>query len=103
VQGIVYLIESTRDYETVYKIGFTRKSSKKRSKQLQTGNDGELKVICEHQTFHGLAVEKTIQNLFSHCKIKNEWFRLNIDDVVKFPDICKKIEYNFDLIKNGDI
>jgi len=100
VNGIVYLIESVRDYDTVYKIGYTRKSSKKRSKQLQTGNDGNLKVIYEHETSHGQTCERAVQNLYSHCRIKNEWFKLNMDDIVKFPDICNKVETNLSVIKN---
>ena len=94
MQGIVYLIESIRDYDTVYKIGYTRRSSKKRSKQLQTGNDGNLKVIYEHKTQHGQTCERVVQNLYSHCRIKNEWFKLNMDDIVKFPEICNKVETN---------
>lgn len=100
MQGIVYLIESVRDYDTVYKIGYTRKSSKKRSKQLQTGNDGNLKIVYEHRTSHGQICERTIQNFYSHLRIKNEWFKLDMNDVIKFPEICNKIENNLDLITN---
>jgi hypothetical protein len=102
MQGIVYLIESVRDYDVVYKIGYTRRSSKKRSKQLQTGNDGELKVVYQHPTQNQLYLEKTLHNLFSHKKIKNEWFKLDLEDIVKFPEICNKIENNLNLI-NKDI
>ena len=103
MNGIVYLIESVRDYDTVYKIGYTSKSSKKRSKQLQTGNDGNLKVIYEHETSHGQICERVIQNLYSHCRIKNEWFKLDMNDVVKFPDICNKVETNLSIVKNFNI
>jgi hypothetical protein len=103
VQGIVYLIESVRDYDTVYKIGYTRRSSKKRSEQLQTGNDGVLKTIYEHHTEHGQTCERAIQNFYSHCKIKNEWFKLDISDVVKFPEICDKVENSLNLVKNFNI
>jgi len=99
MQGIVYLIESVRDYDVVYKIGYTRISSKKRSKQLQTGNDGELKVIYQHITYHGQMCERAIQNFYSHLRIKNEWFKLDLEDIVKFPEICNKIENNLNIIK----
>jgi len=101
--GIVYLIESVRDYDTVYKIGYTRKSSKKRSKQLQTGNDGNLKIVYEHHTHHKLAVEGVLHHLYSHLRIKNEWFKLSMNDVVKFPEVCNKIENNLDLITNHQL
>ena len=103
MQGIVYLIESVRDYDTVYKIGYTRKSSKNRSKQLQTGNDGNLKIVHEYHTHHKLDLESALHRLYSHCKIKNEWFRLNMDDVIRFPETCNKIENNLDLITNQQL
>jgi hypothetical protein len=98
MHGIVYLIESVRDYDVVYKIGYTRKSSKNRSKQLQTGNDGELKIIHQFNTQNKLFLEKTLHNLFSHKKIKNEWFKLDLEDVVNFPELCNKIENNLNII-----
>jgi hypothetical protein len=103
MNGILYLIESVRDYETVYKIGYTRKSSKNRSGQLQTGNDSELKVIDEFYSGNVSQLEKAIHNFYSHAKIKNEWFKLDLKDVVKFKELCNKIENNINLIKNINI
>jgi myo-inositol catabolism protein IolC len=100
VNGIVYLIESLRDYDTVYKIGYTRRSSKKRSKQLQTGTDGQLKVIYEHHTEHGQTCERAIQRFYSHLNIQNEWFKLSLEDVNNFKNICDKVESNLSLINN---
>lgn len=103
MEGIIYLIESVRDYETVYKIGYTRKSSKKRSNQLQTGNDSELKVIDEFKSENVTKLEKALHNFYSHTKIKNEWFKLDLKDVVKFKELCTKIEGNIKLINNINI
>lgn len=103
MQGIVYLIECVRDYDTVYKIGYTRKSSKKRSSQLQTGNDGQLKVIYEHHSLQKLLVESALHRFYSHCRIKNEWFKLTLEDVSKFKDVCNKIENNLNFLDNYTI
>ena len=45
--SIIYLIECRRDYDTVYKIGYSKKSASRRLDSLQTGNDGELKIMCQ--------------------------------------------------------
>ncbi len=100
MQGVVYLIESVREYDVVYKIGYTRKSSKKRSIQLQTGTDGELKVINEFSSENVTKLEKALHNFYSHCRIKNEWFKLNLEDVVKFKEMCEKIENNIKITSN---
>lgn len=47
--SLIYLIECKRDYETVYKIGYSKNSANRRLDSLQTGNDGELRVLYELQ------------------------------------------------------
>lgn len=103
MKGVVYLIESLREYETVYKIGFTRKSSKKRSKQLQTGTDGELKVIDEFHSDYVNELEKALHGFYSHRNIQNEWFKLNLDDVFNFQKMCHKIENNIMFLNDNKI
>jgi hypothetical protein len=95
--SMIYLIECKRDYETVYKIGFSKNSPSKRSEGLQTGNDGELKILHRFQSVHGQKVERTMQRSFSHKKINKggkEWFRLDLEDVQNFNTMCQKVENN---------
>ena len=81
--AIIYLIESVRDYDTVYKIGYTKSnnSKKNRIRNLQTGNDGNLNIVSEYITKHGTLLEIALHNFFNHKKIKNEWFELDIKDI----------------------
>jgi len=100
----IYLIESVRDYDTVYKIGYTNSNSaKRRLSELQTGNDGNLKIIFEYYTNHHTKVEKTLHNLFSHKRIKNEWFNLDLIDINNFLKTCEKLEKNFDVIQHNNL
>jgi len=99
--SIIYLIECRRDYETLYKIGFS-KHPNKRIDNLQTGNDGELKLIDKFESVHIQQVERTLQRLFLHKKINREWFRLDLEDVQNFRSICQKIENNLNLISQNE-
>ena len=101
--AIIYLIESVRDYDTMYKIGYTKSNNTKRNriKNLQTGNDGKLNIISEFQTKHGTLLETSIQNHFKHNKKCGEWFELDIVDISNFINICNKIEYNLDQLENN--
>ena len=101
--AIVYLIEAVRDYDTVYKIGYTKSNNtkKNRIKNLQTGNDGKLNYLYEYHTEYGTKLETAIHNLYRHKKIKNEWFELDIIDVENFISLCEKIEKNFDSLKEN--
>lgn len=98
----IYLIESVRDYDTVYKIGYTKSdNAKNRITQLQTGNDGKLKIIYEYHTKYGTTLEKSLHNRYLPNKIKNEWFNLDISDVANFINTCEKIENNFKALKDN--
>lgn len=101
--AIIYLIESVRNYDTVYKIGYTKSNNtkKNRIRNLQTGNDGKLNIINEYITKHGTLLEQTIHNFFKHKKINNEWFELDMVDISNFISICDKIEYNLDQLENN--
>ncbi len=101
--AIVYLIESIRDYDTVYKIGYTKsKKAKNRIIQLQTGNDGKLKILHEFPTKHGTIVEKALHNFYNSKKIKNEWFKLDLEDVNDFMIKCEQVEKNITFLKNSE-
>lgn len=102
--AMIYLIECKRDYDTVYKIGYSKNSPKNRKKSLQTGNDGELKVIEIFESIHGQQVERTIQRIYSHKKTiggGTEWFRLDLEDVLNFKYLCQKVENNLTLLKEN--
>ena len=103
--SIIYLIECRRDYETVYKIGYSKKSASRRLDSLQTGNDGELKIINTFHSVHQQQVERTLQRFFAHEKIKQggtEWFRLDLEDVQNFSTMCQKIENNLNALSQNE-
>jgi len=94
--GYVYLMESIRDYDTIYKIGYS-KNPNKRIKNIQTGNDGLVKIIEIFETKHGKKLEVFLHNLYSHKRKNMEWFDLNIDDINSFKINCSKIENSLDI------
>jgi hypothetical protein len=100
---IIYLIESVRDYDTVYKIGYTKSNNTKRNRviNLQTGNDGKLTIIDEYHTSYGISLEKALHNFYKPKNIRNEWFELDIKDIAKFKETCKKIENNFQALNDN--
>ncbi|NPV12878.1 MAG: hypothetical protein HPY57_13990 [Ignavibacteria bacterium] len=94
--GYIYLFKCVSDYETTYKIGYTRnKDFKKRIKGLQTGNKDKITCIDFFKTKYGRMVETTLHNLYSHKRKGGEWFELDLQDVVNFKLSCQKIEDNF--------
>lgn len=95
----VYLMESIRDYDTVYKIGYS-KNPKQRRDNVQTGNDGHVKVLYSFETKHGRTLESAIQNFYSHKHQNMEWFNLDIQDVVNFIPLCQRTENNLDILNN---
>lgn len=99
---MVYLIECIRDYDTIYKIGYSKHPSK-RINQIKTGNDGNLKLISIFEGKYERKTEKILHNFFSHCKINREWFKLTINDVNDFKNICTKIENNISILEKMKI
>lgn len=101
INGFIYLFESVSDYETQYKIGFTRNKStlKKRIQNLQTGNPNKIKIVNYFKTKWGRKVETTLHYIYSYKKLEGEWFNLELYDVTTFIDSCEKIEKNFDVLK----
>lgn len=98
----IYLIESVNNFQTIYKIGYTKNKTLDRIKQLQTGTESDLKLICEFETEFGMKLESILHRHFSYKKIKNEWFSLDLDEVADFKKICEKIENNLKLISKTD-
>ena len=98
--GSVYLLGDS-EKDNVYKIGVTRGDINKRIKALQTGNSGELFLEKVHETEHPFIVENILHNHLMHKKTMNEWFELELDDVVKFEEKCKSIEETIEVMKDN--
>lgn len=99
--GYVYLLESSNEDGTIYKIGYTKNDVKRRIEKLQTGNPHEIKEVCSYQTKYNQKLERAIHNRYSHCRLKGEWFKLELNDVVDFIKTCEKLEYSFDILKDN--
>ena len=99
-KGYVYLLECVSDYETTYKIGYTRnKDVKKRIKSLQTGNKDKMRCINIYESpNHAKRIEITLHNLYSFKREGGEWFKLELNDITNFKSTCQKIEENFDIL-----
>lgn len=95
----IYLFECISDWETLYKIGYTKnKNFNTRIKPLQTGNAYKIKCIDYFETKYGRNVEIAMHNYLSSKKKNGEWFVLDISDIVNFKSICELIEKNLDII-----
>jgi hypothetical protein len=97
--GFVYLIEDPSNL--TYKIGVTRKNDKNRLKRLQTGNSTQLELVSIYETQYPFRMESILHNRFQHKRVLNEWYELDMDEVDKFPDICKEIDDIIILMKDN--
>lgn len=97
----MYLISNTDDYETVYKIGFTRKKPMNRLKQLQTGSKGDLKLIHTFETDYGAKLENALHKIYQPYRVRNEWFEISAEKVDEFLFYCNKLENNFNFLKDN--
>lgn len=98
--GYVYLIGDKERFG-YYKIGATRGNVNKRLKSLQTGNSGELYIEKIHETEHPFIVENILHNRLEYKKTLNEWFDLELADVVKFNESCNSIEETIEVMKDN--
>lgn len=95
----VYLIRSNTTGN--YKVGSSKKPYR-RIEQLQTGNDSEISLVEIFYSEHFKKIEKIIQNTYASNKTHGEWFSFDLGFVLRFNDICKKIENNIVLLKKFD-
>ena len=94
------MFECVSDYDTTYKIGYTRnKDFKKRISALQTGNKDKIKCIDYFMSFHGCKIETALHNLYSYKNEGGEWFYLELNDIINFKNVCQKLEDNFTTLK----
>ena len=99
--GYVYLLESSNEDGVIYKIGYTKNDVKRRIEKLQTGNPHEIKEVCHFKTKYNQKLEKSIHNRYSYCRLKGEWFILELKDVVNFIKTCESIEKSLDALKDN--
>ena len=85
-----------------FQIGRTRNPVEKRLKQLQTGCSGELFIMKTFETEYPVQLEKMLHKRFFGKRQLNEWFKLDLDDISGFSDICKKYDEIITSFKNDD-
>lgn len=98
--GFVYLI-GDKDRFGYYKIGSTRGNVNKRLKTLQTGNSSELYLEKYYETKKPFMLENILHNRLSHKQTLNEWFELDLEDVINFVKNCENIENIMESVKEN--
>lgn len=97
-QGYVYLLCDGDKF----KIGMTRQSNiMNRVKELQTGNPNEIWVHSYFKTEYPNKIEKMMHARHASSNIKNEWFEMNISEVLNFKNECQKCEDILKALKNN--
>jgi hypothetical protein len=96
----VYLLGDSGQDNT-FKIGVTRGSVEKRIRQLQTGNGEEIYLVNFYETDYPFFIERLMHNKFYPKQKRNEWFNLDVEDVVKFRDHCKAFEDTASSLKDN--
>ena len=87
--GYVYLIcDPSND---TYKIGVTRNINSNRIKKLQTGNSTELHIVKTFKCDYPFRLEKMLHLYFTDKHELNEWYRLQLHDIIGFTDICEML------------
>lgn len=99
--GYIYLLESSNEDGTIYKIGYTKGNVQKRIEKLQTGNGYPIKEVTHFETKYNQKLERAIHNRYNSCRLSGEWFKLNIEDVASFIENCEKLETTFDILQEN--
>lgn len=95
----IYLL---KDQVGNYKIGYTKLDVKTRKAPLLTGNSGDLEVIYEHKTNHKRKIESALHRRFKSKHVIREFYQLDDEDVIKFPEICNTLEEGLDALKAAE-
>lgn len=85
--GYVYLL-SEWGKDGVYKIGVTKGKLENRIKKLQTGNSNEIYLVDYYETDIPYHIEGYLHRKFFIENVKNEWFELNVDEIMHFKEYC---------------
>lgn len=96
----VYLLGDAGQDNT-FKIGMTRGAVEKRIKQLQTGNGEEIYLVNYYETDYPFFVERLLHSKFCPKQKRNEWFYLDINDIVDFKKHCEEIEESAIALKDN--
>jgi len=97
--GYVYLICDPAN--NTYKIGVTRNLKSNRIKKLQTGNSTELHIVSLYEAEYPFRLEKMLHANFMLKQELNEWYNLDLQDIVHFQDTCKKLDNIIELLKDN--
>lgn len=94
----IYLLES---HNNEHKIGITNNLDK-RIKTLNTGTANNLILLKSFKTNFGFKLEKIIHKTFLEKKINREWFKLSINDINNFEQLCIDCEKRFKMLSESD-
>lgn len=97
--GYVYLICDPQN--DLYKIGVTRSLESNRIKKLQTGNPTELHIVNIYKCEYPFRMEKMLHTRYTLKHWLNEWYQLDLNDIVHFIDTCKQVEYEINSLKDN--
>lgn len=98
---LITAIQNDLEDSPIYKIGVSKFEKGQRSKQLQTGNANDLKVIHKFKSEFPFKLETALHNYFKCKHYNREWFSLNTNDVNGFLNTCEKYENNFKILKDA--
>jgi hypothetical protein len=98
----IYLISSTINNDTCYKIGYTRRDPLLRISEIKTGNASELELIDTFSSKWGTQIEASLHRFFINKKINGEWFKLDDNDVKSFIEKCELYHSNFELLSKDN-
>lgn len=90
----VYVLKNDEGF---YKIGYS-KNVKKRIKELETANSGNLYLIKEFKTKYAAKIEARLHSYFKFQQINREWFDLSIEDLNKILELCESYHNSLKLI-----
>ena len=97
----VYLISSTINEITTYKIGRTSRNTTERLAELSTGNAGEMAVVCEYESDNSSLIEKALHSRYQHNRLSGEWFKDNLTPS-EFLKSCEEIDKTIKTLQKLD-
>jgi hypothetical protein len=101
--GYVYIIlEVDKNGDEAHKIGVSKNPPERRVKHLQTGNSNKLTLLKTYETKNYIKVENMLHGRYSSKQTlsKNEFFKLDDNEVNGFIDLCKKLDETIQLLLN---
>lgn len=99
---IVYLVSAEINGESLYKIGWTKRTPEQRIREFKTGNASDFSVVESYKSEWGSKIEALLHKKYLKYKVSGEWFNLPEDEVKNFYLSCDIIHYNLDLISKNN-